>query len=1134
MLNYLALLAISLVYLLVLFGIAWWGDSLAEQRVKRIKPYVVALAATIYCSAWSFYGTTAQAAINGWYFPPTFLGAIILLLFFGPTLKRLLARAKQGSATSLADFLANHFGRSRRLAVVVSLICLVLLVPYIALQLKAITESFHLLTDSWVQSHYLLSVPVLEDTAFYFAIILGLFAIAFGTRHMDSREHHNGLMIAIAFEAVIKLTAFMAIALFVAYGLFDGFDNLLLAAAQTPSVAARIAGNEGDQGFVAAVALGMVAVICLPRQFHVLVVESESKRDLDTVRWVLPAYLILFGICILPIAYGGLVAFSGQDISADHFVLRLPLANHREDLALLAYLGGLSAGSSMVIVASVAMATMISNELIVPLLIRKRWLRGKAPNDFTPQLRNTRRLIIMAIMMIAYAYYHLFANNNALGAIGLLSFALVAQFAPALWLACNRGHQTDRAVLAGIAAGFMVWSYTLLLPMLSRAGWIAPDLIDHGPWQLAWLKPTALFYWQGPAEITHGVVWSLVANLFTVAVFYRPSHQPAPRHRAPQMSARQLHQLAVRFLGSEQARLALAQFEGETEAGELASPAFSDFVENLLAGVIGSTSARHLLDYANQADTQPLIEETTELFHFSRELLQASIDNISQGISVVDKNQRLVAWNRPYLELFNYPLEWVHVGRPVADLLRFNAEQFDRVSADELELYVARRLEYMADGSPYVATRNLGEQVIELRGNPMPGGGFVTTFTDITQYQQTLNSLEEHKKLLEHKVAERTQALEKVNSELQLANESKTRFLAAAGHDVIQPLNAAKLFANALLQQPLAAEHKQSLEQLDTALSAADNIISELLAIAKLDAGAVEPQPQAFALDQLVSLLARDYRPQATQQALRLQTRTRQSTVFTDPKLLRRILQNLLSNALRYTAKGGILLAIRPRGNHWLLQVWDTGQGIPKQHQQVIFEEFKRLDQHRQDGGLGLGLATVKRLCDLLKVNLTLKSVPEKGSCFSLAIPATQAPARNFLPNKSTARPTSAAFNGVRVLCLDNEPTILQGLVALLTPWGCEVITAQSREQALQLLNPKPDLILADFHLDNGDDGVASVAAIQATLSETLPAIILSADFQDDVRQAAKKAGHYFLKKPVKVAALRALMSRLFKRIEAS
>ncbi|AFU98002.1 PAS domain-containing hybrid sensor histidine kinase/response regulator [Simiduia agarivorans] len=1130
MLSYLALLAISLTYLLVLFGIAWWGDSLAEQRVKRIKPYVVALATTIYCSAWSFYGTTAQAAINGWYFPPTFLGAIILLVFFGPTLKRLLARAKQGSATSLADFLANHFGRSRRLAVVVSIICLILLVPYIALQLKAITESFHLLTDSWVQSHYLLSVPVLEDTAFYFAIILGLFAIAFGTRHMDSREHHNGLMIAIAFEAVIKLMAFMAIALFVAYGLFDGFDDLLLAAAQTPSVAARIAGNEGDQGFMAAVVLGMIAVVCLPRQFHVLVVESESKRDLDTVRWVLPAYLILFGICILPIAYGGLVAFSGQDISADHFVLRLPLANHREDLALLAYLGGLSAGSSMVIVACVAMATMISNELVVPLLIRKRWLRGKAPNDFTPQLRNTRRLIILAIMLIAYGYYHLFANNNALGAIGLLSFALVAQFAPALWLACNHGHQTDRAVLAGIAAGFLVWSYTLLLPMLSRAGWIAPELIDQGPWQLDWLKPTALFYWTGPAEITHGVVWSLLANLLTVALLYRPSHQPSSRHRAPQMSARQLHQLAVRFLGSEQTRLALAQFEGETEHGDLASPAFTDFIENLLAGVIGSTSARHLLEYANQTDTQPLIEETTELFHFSRELLQASIDNISQGISVVDKNLRLVAWNRPYLALFNYPSEWVHVGRPVADLLRFNAEQFDRVTAGELDDYVARRLEFMASGSPYVVTRHLGDQVIELRGNPMPGGGFVTTFTDITQYHNTLNALEEHKKLLEHKVAERTQALEQVNSELKQANESKTRFLAAAGHDVIQPLNAAKLFANALLQQPLPPEQKQSLEQLDTALGAADNIISELLAIAKLDAGAVEPQCQAFALDQLVNLLARDYRPQASQQALRLNTRTRSATVFTDPKLLRRIVQNLLANALRYTSKGGVLLAIRPKGNRWLLQVWDTGQGIPEPDQQVIFEEFKRLDQHRQDGGLGLGLATVKRLCNLLKLDLTLSSTPGKGSCFSLSIPATEAPARSFLPNKSTAIPAAAAFKGLRVLCIDNEPTILQGLSALLSPWGCDVLIAQNRQDALQKVANRPALILADYHLDNGDNGVAAVEAIRQAMKEYVPAIILSADFQDDVKQAAKAAGHYFLKKPVKVAALRALMSRHFKR----
>jgi Na+/proline symporter/PAS domain-containing protein len=744
MLSYLELLLLSLGYLLSLFAIAWWGDRIAESTIKRYKPFIIGLAATIYCSAWSFYGTTAQAAYNGWYFPPTFLGAIILLIFFAAPLKKLIIAAKKGNATSLADYLAMNFGRSRTLAVIVTVICLILLIPYIALQLKAITESFHVLTDNMVHSHYLLDVPIARDTAFYIAMILGLFAIAFGTRHLDAREHHNGLMIAIAFEALIKIAAFTSIAWFVTYGLYDGVGDLVVQAVNSDNVRTLLASQHADQGFLAATVLGLIAIICLPRQFHVLVVESESERDLNTVRWVVPVYLLIFGVCVLPIAYGGLLNFDHLNISAEHFVLRLPLANHRPDLALLAYLGGLSAGSSMVIVACVAMATMISNELVVPVLLKSRWLKRQQDADISLQLRLIRRSIILILMLFAYSYYHLFANNNALGAIGLSSFALVAQFAPALWLTLRHAHKDVSAVLAGIGIGFGFWCYTLLLPMLVRAGWLENGLLADGLAGISWLRPTALFGLSGLSNISHGVIWSLSANILTVYCYIRWRHKAdTPRDQPTEsLPVYQLQALAGKFLGAEQARLALSQYSERVLPQTQAEPAYIEFVENMLAGVIGSVSARHVVEHARGSEPVPILDETSEIYHFSRELLQASIDNISQGISVVDKNLRLVAWNRRYLELFDYPKDLVHVGRHVADLIRFNAVNLNISEAGDVEQFVEKRLAYMAEGSAYIVKRAHSDgRVLELRGSPMPGGGFVTTFTDITGYQQTLDAL---------------------------------------------------------------------------------------------------------------------------------------------------------------------------------------------------------------------------------------------------------------------------------------------------------------------------------------------------------------------------------------------------------
>ncbi len=1143
MLDRLDVLLLSLGYLMALFGIAYMGDRISSRRMETAKPLIISLALTIYCSAWSFYGNTGQAVYNGWHFPPTFLGAIITLVVGAFIIRRLIALSKQHNITSVADFIASQFGRSQPLAIMVTLVALIALLPYISLQLKAISDSFHILTATPAQLSRELTPPIWLDNAFYIALILALFTIMFGTRHINSKEHHNGLMIAIAFESMIKLAAFCAVAYYVCFQLFDGAENLILQAAEDGYVQQIIQSRNQEQGFLAATVLGIAAIICLPRQFHALVVENNSPRDLRTARWVLPLYLTLFAVALLPIAYAGLLLFQGQGISPEQYILRLPLNNGNNALALFAYIGGLSAGSSMVIVACVAIATMISNEIVMPVLLRRRWLGVDRRTDLSRRLRVIRSCTIFTVMLLSYSYYRWLGGQDALGAIGLLALALVAQFAPAILAALYwpRGHAAG--VMAGIATGFCLWCYTLLLPALAHSNWISAKIINLGPWGIDWLRPQSLFNFESLAPISNGVLWSLTFNILVFVaislIFNRQQAGKLQTGKGPLVTTTQLQTLAARFLGKEQARLALHHFpQFEEKQLYLSHPADAElveYVENLLAGVIGSASAHHVIARASQLasddddEESKLLDESSKIFHFSRGLLQASIDNISQGISVIDDRQQMVAWNQRYLEIFPYLEGMIHVGRPVEDLVRCNAEHGDCGSGD-IEQLVEKRMNHLRQSMPYVFQRTrLDGTVLETQGNLMPGGGFVTTYTDITDYTRIVSALQESKQHLEQRVSERTAELTQANRQLHDANENKTRFLAAAGHDIVQPLNAAKLFATALQQRQLPQEEQTLVGHLASSINSAEALISELLDIAKLDAGAVQPEYSSIDVNQLLKSLCNDYQIQAEQKGLRLHIHPCSAAIYSDSGLLRRVLQNLIANAVRYTDKGRVVIGCRRQAQSLRIEVWDTGVGIPANQLDDIFVEFKRL-RPQQTEGTGLGLATVQRLCKLLSIPLSIHSTPGKGTVFSVSLPLSTEP-RSVSPKQTPPSPTSQvgqhALQALRVVCIDNEKAILEGMDALLSGWGCQTEGFTSAQSAQQSNCTAPDVILADYHLDNDDNGIDAVLSMYQHWGSRPPCIIISADRTDTVKAEAEEKGFHSLRKPIKPAALRALLTRL-------
>ncbi|MGY3257853.1 hybrid sensor histidine kinase/response regulator [Pseudomonas chlororaphis] len=1142
---------VALAYMAIMFAIAFYGDRRSAPLPPRVRAWVYSLSLAVYCTSWTFFGAVGQAAEQLWSFLPIYLGPILLLVLAPWVLQKMVMISKQENITSIADFIAARYGKSQTLAVVVALICLVGVLPYIALQLKGIVLGVDLLIGAGADTMGTRA----QDTALIVSLILALFTIVFGTRNLDATEHHRGMVLAIAFESLVKLLAFLAVGAFVTYGLYDGFDDLFSQAMLAPRLEQYWEETINWPSMVVQTGVAMMAIICLPRQFHVTVVENIDPQDLRLAKWVFPAYLALAALFVVPIALAGQMLLPSS-VLPDSFVISLPLAQAHPALAVLAFIGGASAATGMVIVASVALSTMVSNDMLLPWLLRRQ--SAERPFEvFRHWMLSVRRVSIVVILLLAYVSYRLLGSTASLATIGQIAFAAVTQLAPAMLGALYWKQANRRGVFAGLAAGTFLWFYTLVLPIAAHSlGWSLSSFPG-----LAWLHGNPLNLPITP--LTQGVVLSLAGNftLFAwVSVLSRTrvsEHWQAGRFIGQEISGRpsarsmlsvqidDLLKLAARFVGEERARQSFIRFAYRQGKGfnpnQNADGEWIAHTERLLAGVLGASSTRAVVKAAIEGremqleDVVRIADEASEVLQFNRALLQGAIENISQGISVVDQSLRLVAWNRRYLELFNYPDGLISVGRPIADIIRHNAER-GLCGPGEAEVHVARRLHWMRQGRAHTSERLFPNgRVIELIGNPMPGGGFVMSFTDITPFREAEQALTEANEGLEQRVAERTHELSQLNAALteakgtaEAANQSKTRFLAAVSHDLMQPLNAARLFSAALSHQDdgLSAEAQQLVQHLDSSLRSAEDLISDLLDISRLENGKINPERKPFVLNELFDTLGAEFKVLAQEQGLKFRLRGSRLRVDSDIKLLRRVLQNFLTNAFRY-AKGPVLLGVRRRGNQLCLEVWDRGPGIPLDKQQVIFEEFKRLDSHqtRAEKGLGLGLAIADGLCRVLGHGLQVRSWPGKGSVFSVSVPLAKAAVS---APRQVAELNGHLLSGAQVLCVDNEDSILIGMNSLLSRWGCQVWTARNREECAALLNDgvRPQLALVDYHLDDGETGTEVMAWLRTQLGDPVPGVVISADGRPEMVAEVHAAGLDYLAKPVKPAALRALLSR--------
>ncbi|MDR9453910.1 MAG: PAS-domain containing protein [Wenzhouxiangella sp.] len=1105
---------------LALAGVAWLGvlflvAVLGERHrrdLSRVWPIIYTLSLAVYCTAWTFYGITTQAAANGWPVPPTFVGTIVFFVFGFGFLKRLAAASKANNSTSIADFVASRFGHSSVLAAMITAVAVIGIVPYISLQLKAVGMSVEVLTEPAASGDEL---ATLTDSVFYVAIFMAIFAMLFGTRSSSSKDHNPGLVAAMGFESLLKLVAMLALGGFVLWGLFDGPGEW---ARQTEPLV-----FSGVDSFVVLMLLGVVAMFTLPHQFHIALIECRSAKHLNAARWLFPVFLVLIAMPVVPLARAGREIFQGRDISPDTYVLMLPLAEGQTGLALVAFLGGLSAATGMVILASLTLSIMMGNHWWTPASVAL----GRGAKRVWGSVRGQRRLGIIAVLALAYIYHRQVGSSEALADLGALSFSGLAQLGPAVVLAVYGPRLSATAVMAGLLAGMATWAYVLVWPLVGEGAWLS-----DGPWGWAWLSPMGLFGLGDWDPLARGVWLSLAINALVMAVFallaLRSRGQPPADAEPPPAAGLEvdvLAQLAHRFLPRRRA--------AEIVDG-LSDPVLLEAaLERELAAVVGSASARLLLDAARRQTPAPfeavaeMVGAATRQAQFSYGVLSGALENMSQGVCVVDQDMRLVAWNSAYLELFDYPAELIAVGRPVADLLRHNAEQGLMGPIDQqqqaIDDKINRRLNFKRQGSRHLIERPWPDgRIIEIRGNPMPDGGFVATFTDVTEFRSTAEKLRQINETLEQRVVARTAELEKAKSEAETASEAKTRFLAAVSHDLVQPLNAAQLLTHSVTTRLTSPAQVKTLQQISGALGATERLIESLLDISRLDAGGLTPTVTRFPLAEVFDQLSGEFEVLAAERGLGFRAIPTSVWVRTDPQLLRRILQNFLSNATRYTATGRIVMGVRRHANEVMIGVWDTGPGITAEDRSVIFEEFRRLEPDQSGPGLGLGLAIAERMARLLDHPLRLESKAGGPTLFGVVVPRV-APQHQPNPTGSIDQPVSRG----RVVVVDNDASMRDSLSALLGSWGYDVAVACDLDGALaEVRRGGCELLVLDYHLNQGLTGLDVHQAIMAA-GDTIPAVMVSADHAAEVRQAAHAAGCEFLHKPIRPLALRSVITNI-------
>ena len=955
-------IATALAYLLLLFAVAFVGDRRAAAGRSLIgNAWVYTLSLAVYCTAWTYFGSVGRAASGGVWFLPIYLGPTLALVLGWMVVRKMIRIAKTYRITSISDFIASRYGKSPLLAGLVTLITVVGIVPYTALQLKAVSAGYTLLTTPLGAAPVAGSASAWwADSALYVALLLAGFTMVFGTRHLASTERHEGMVAAIAFESVVKLLAFLAVGVFVTWGLFEGPADLFARAQAVPALRPLLrlgqGAMSGDAGggaprfafgqWFALMLLAMLSVVFLPRQFQVMVVENVDERHLKRAVWAFPLYLLLINLFVLPIALGGLLlrGAGGADLlgNADSFVLSLPLAHGQPALALLAFVGGLSAATGMVIVETIAVSAMVCNDLVMPGLLRTRRFGAASAADLTGWLLGIRRTSIALMLLLGYLYYRLAGETYALVSIGLISFAAVAQFAPALLGGMYWKGGTRRGALAGLLAGFALWVYTLMLPSLAKSGWLgtwgAESFMAQGPWGLTLLRPEQLLGLGGLDGLTHSLFWSLLANL--------GAYVGASLWRAPSASETSQALLFVdvfdRTGGAGDAGMAAAA----ADAGAAVAPVFwrgrarLPDLQALLSRFLGAARTQALLAQHAQArglaDTAQLPADA-RLVQFAETQLAGAIGSASARVMVAS-------------------------------------------AVDEEPLGLADVMRILDEAS-------------QLRTHSL--------------------ALEAKSRSLELATAE----LRSANLRLLSLDGLKDDFMSSVTHELRTPLTSIRALSELMVDSPDmdSAQRQQFLAIILAETERLSRLVNQVLDMAKIESGQAEWRctdiDMPALLQRAVRTTAELFRERGATVSLHqaqpshpaLPSHPAQTSALDigpapaaapllrgDEDRLLQVLLNLLSNAAKFVPQQGgqVVLRLQADAAGLTVTVQDNGPGVPVEQRALIFEKFRQGgDASHRPQGTGLGLPISRQIIEHHGGQMWLRTEPGQGAAFCFTLP---------------------------------------------------------------------------------------------------------------------------------------------------
>ncbi|HZV10090.1 MAG TPA: ATP-binding protein, partial [Novosphingobium sp.] len=1052
------ILVVAVMFYLALLAFVGWRAGRAASPRHRAMRYGLSLA-TI-CTAWTYFAGVGGAGEGSWLFLANALGSVMAITLLRPIWRRIAVLAKQENVGSLADFLAARFGKSRTLGVVVAAVAMLGTLPYFALQFEVLVDAAVLATGSHTPSQ-----GAHAGAAAALVAALAAMAIGFGTQRPSLTQNNRGLVSIISLESVVKISGLLAVA---------GLCLVLLMAAPvgpSASLPARLWAALPSPGATPLASFLMLTFLCtvtaftVPRQFHLGFVAIEAVEDITPASAILPFYFGLWVTATLIIGTAMRAGLAVPGVDPVMQVLAIPLAHGAGAVALLAWLGGLSAGAAMVIVELTAISGMVSNEIVLPLL---RPLTHGGHSNVAERIVRVRRATVIAIAALAWLYDAGMRGQHAPVQLGMTALAAFAQFAPPLFggLWWRGGHA--RGAIAGIAVGFAVWAVAVAAPAFvsgqgSAGGWSGalPDTSWKELAIAASLVANTLAFVGVSWRTAPRLIDTIQAEAFVVSA-------DAPARLLPDLdtTVADLRRLLATFLGAAEADRALAEMraaagQGDDSEAARVSPHLVRRAERLLAGVIGASSARNVIAltlaagrYA-PAEITHLLDEAGHAVHFSRELLQTTLESLPQGVCVLGRQGEMIAWNGPWLGFLGLGPDAVYVGKGFADTLALPPAWPDG----------------WRHGLAFDAELNwAAEQVLLLRGRPLVSGDFLMTMADITEIKHAQQVLAQNQEVLEARVAQRTAELTRANVELdaarhlaELATNAQQRFVAAASHDLVQPLHAARLFIGNARLTPADAMQAELLRKADEAVEGANRLLGALLKLSQIEVGALTPHPGPVDARALFASLAGEFEPMARGRGLSLVVMPTRFWLHSDRDLLRSLLQNLIVNALRYTPRGRVVLCARHEGPAIRIEVRDSGVGIDAARLPQAFGAFTRLaGAEALSEGAGLGLAIVARIAEALGHRLSVRSREGAGSTFAVTVPVAAAVAARPVPFFA---PVDLA--GLRVLCVEDDEDVRIATSALIGRWG-GVVTACEGVRSVPA-GGAWDVVIADYCLGDGD-----------------------------------------------------------------